>query len=87
MRLADLEKRILDLERRTPTADELGLFLGAMNREHCRLLGQPFRANVLDSELDRLAGLDSLPDGASPLLTIAWEIMHDNSAPQQKGEN
>ena len=75
MRLADLEKRIMDLERRTPTADELGLVLGAMNREYYRSLGQPCRANVIDSELDRLAALSSLPDGASPLITIAWELL------------
>ena len=82
MRLADLEKRILDLERRTLTADELGLVLGAMSREHCRSLGQSYRVNVLDTELDRLAGMDSLPDGAGPLLFLAWELLHDNSAPQ-----
>jgi hypothetical protein len=87
MRLADLEKRVLDLERRTPTSDELGILIATMHREYYRSQGQPCRANVLDSELDRLAALPALPDGTSPLLTIAWEILQDNSAPQQKGEN
>ena len=86
MRLADLEKRVLDLERRTTTTDELGLVIGAMSREHCRSLGQPYRVNLLDAELDRLAALPLLPDGVSPVLTIAWEILHTDSAPLQ-GEN
>lgn len=77
MRLADLEKRVLDLERRTATSDELGLVLGAMARAHCRSLGQPYRANVLDAELDRLAALPQLPDGVSPVLTLAWELSRE----------
>jgi hypothetical protein len=85
MRLAELEKRVLDLERRTPTTDELGLVLGAMSRENCRSLGQPYRVNVLDAELDKLAALPSLPDGTSSLVLIAWEILH--SAPLPQGEN
>ena len=87
MRLADLEKRVLDLERRTATSDELGLVIGAMSREHCRSLGQPYRVNVLDAELDKLAALPSLPDGVSPVRLVAWEILHDNSAPLLQGEN
>jgi hypothetical protein len=77
MRLAELEKRVLDLERRTPATDELGLVIGAMSREHCRSLGQPYRANVLDAELDRLAALPQLPDGVSPVLTLAWELSRE----------
>ena len=77
MRLADLEKRVLDLERRNATSDELGLVLGAMARAHCRSLGQPYRANVLDAELDRLAALPQLPDGVSPVLTLAWELSRE----------
>jgi hypothetical protein len=77
MRLADLEKRVLDLERRTATSDELGLVLGAMARAHCRSLGQPYRVNVLDAELDKLAALPQLPDGVSPVLTLAWELSRE----------
>jgi hypothetical protein len=87
MRLADLEKRVLDLEKRTATSDELGLIIGAMARAHCRSLGQPYRVNVLDSELDKLAALTTLPDGTSSLVLIAWELLHDDSAPLLQGEN
>jgi hypothetical protein len=85
MKIGDLDKRVRVLEQKVFATDELGLVLQCFSRQYHQMQGEPCPPSALDPELNRLAALPALPPGSSSLLTIAWEIMHDNSAPQQKG--
>jgi len=80
MRLTYIENRILKLETHTHEIDECALVIGAMEREHYRCLEQPCPEHALDSELNRLAALSSLPRGVNPLLSLAHEILHNAEA-------
>jgi hypothetical protein len=87
MRLTVLESRITKLETYSRPIDEALLMDGAMRREHFISHGLTPPEHVMDSELNRLAVMESLPAGTSPLIVTAWEILRDPGPVYQSAEN
>ncbi|HUV69765.1 MAG TPA: hypothetical protein VMW15_08910 [Terracidiphilus sp.] len=81
MKMTVLESRITKLETYSRPIDEALLVDCAIRREHYLSHGLTPPEHVMDSELNRLRMLDSLPVGTSPLIETAWEIARNPSGP------